>query len=263
MTPDLLLTIEQLGIGETKRMDCPTCGRAKTFTVTRKDDGAVWNCYSVHCGNKGATGAGNRATLVRTRNEAIAHKIHPFMGELKELDEQQRTFLRLRVGFGEQEFGRSGVRYAPMEDRYAYPIYSPTGRRRGWVLRAYDGHDPRWKALTRLEVAEPHLSWYQGTGHTNRVLVVEDIPSAVRAASFFPGWVVAMCGGGLGSDYVREIQAYAKHVVWAFDGDATVAALSHHRRFGICFESSVVLPLDSDFKDMDDDSIKEKLSCVM
>lgn len=264
MNADLGLTIADLTVGETVRMDCPKCGRKKTFTVTKKDDGAIWNCYSAHCDNRGATGVGGyREDLVRTRLQPRKQRIRPFEGELKELNDEQRSFLRLRVGFGEQEFGRSGVLYAPMEDRYAYPIYAPTGRRRGWVLRAYDGYDPRWKALTRLEVEEPHLSWYQGTEHSNRVLVVEDIPSAVRAASHFHGWVVAMCGGGLGPDYIREIRAYAKDVVWAFDGDATVAALSHHRRFGLCFETSTVLPLDTDLKDMDEPSLKEKLSCVM
>lgn len=258
-TQDFKLMAEGLSPGETIRQACPRCDRDKTFTMTRKEDGAVvWNCYSAHCGYSGAM-HGTRTNVVRTtpRQQGVT----PFTGELRDLNEDERDFLRDRVGFEARHLVKSAVRYAPTEGRYAYPIVAPTGRRRGWVLRAYDGHDPRWKALTRLDVEEPHLSWYQGTEFSNRILIVEDIPSAVRAAVHYPGWVVAMCGGGIGPDYIREITAYGRSVVWAFDGDATASALRHHRTYGICFESSIVVPLTKDLKDLSEDELKEFMKC--
>jgi hypothetical protein len=149
-----------------------------------------------------------------------------------------------------------GAMYAPKERRVAYPIYGPMGVRRGWVLRAYYDCGPRWKALTRLDVAEPHLSWYRPDPSEARTLVVEDIPSAVRAARYWPQ-VVAMCGGGIGPDYVQEITAFARDIVWAFDPDATANAIRHHRRYSIFFDSSSVLPLVADIKDMTEEELQE------
>jgi ribosomal protein L37AE/L43A len=257
---DFKLEMESLAVGDTIRKSCPKCGKDKTFTMTRKEDGSVvWNCYSAHCQFRGATYSA-RTNVVRTTKRE--QRTHPFTGELRELNDAERAFLEDRIGFVRAHLDRAGVLYAPGEGRYAFPILAPTGARRGWVLRAYDGYDPRWKTLTRLDREEPHLSWYQGTEHSNRVLVVEDIPSAVRAAAHYPGWVVAMCGGGIGPDYVRELTAYAKHIVWAFDSDATAAALRHHRNYGLCFESSSVLPLGDDLKDLSEDELKEVLSHV-
>jgi ribosomal protein L37AE/L43A len=257
---DFKLTMEGLAVGDTHRGECPKCGRKDTFTMTRKDQGAVvWNCYSTRCGFSGNAG-GVRMNVVRTTPRQ--QKVTPFTGELRELSEQEKAFLNDKIGFGGRHLAASGVRYAPGEDRFAFPIFAPTGARRGWVLRAYGCDDLRRKALTRLDREEPHLSWYPGARFSNNVLVVEDIPSAVRAAVHYPGWVVAMCGGGIGPDYVRELTAYAKNIVWAFDQDATASALRHHRTYGLCFESSSVLPLEADLKDLDEPTLKEVLSHV-
>lgn len=258
---ELRIDAEQLSEGETLRRDCPTCGRKKTFTMTRKDGMTIWNCYSAHCPEKGALG-GARENLGRPRKVELPERLKPFTGELRELNEDEREFLRQRVGFTTEQIDSCGVRYAPREGRYAYPIVSASGQRRGWVLRAYDDYGLRWKALTRLDREEPHLSWYPGVEASDRVLMVEDIPSAVRASRHYPGWVVAICGGGVGPDYVREIREHANHVVWALDSDATATSIRLHRTYGLVFHSSKVLELKKDLKDMDEDSLKEVLSHV-
>src|SRR5210317_2383440 len=53
--------------GHTKRMDCPNCGGAKTFTVTNNMGSLVWNCYKASCGIKG----GNRFFFNDTATTAI------------------------------------------------------------------------------------------------------------------------------------------------------------------------------------------------
>jgi hypothetical protein len=254
------LLMEGLAPGETHRGSCPKCGREKTFTMTREDGGTVvWNCYSTHCPNSGRAG-GVRVNVVRTtpRKQGAT----PFTGELRELNDEEKAFLEARVGFKEQHLLASAVRYAAEEARYAFPIFAPTGARRGWVLRAYGDIGVQRKALTRLDREEPHLSWYSGSEFSNRVLIVEDIPSAVRASLHFPGWVVSICGGGVGPDYIREITAYGRRIVWAFDGDATASALRHHRTYGVCFESSTILPLTEDLKDLSELELKEVLGAV-
>lgn len=258
---DIKLLAESLAEGDTVRQDCPTCGRAKTFTITKKDGLAVWNCYSTHCAEKGAFGA-HRTNVVRTTLTLPKPSAGPFIGELREIDEEQKAFLGSKIGFGGWHFYVSGVRYAPVEDRYAFPIYAPTGSRRGWVLRSYRPDRVRWKSITRLDREENHLSWYRGAQLSDKVLIVEDIPSAVRSAAHYPGWTVAICGGGVGPDYIREIREYARGVVWAMDPDATATAIRLHRTYGLVFETSMVLPLERDLKDMDEETLKEVLSHV-
>ena len=42
-------------VGETKRMNCPTCGGYNTFTITNNMGSLVWNCYKASCNIKGTT----------------------------------------------------------------------------------------------------------------------------------------------------------------------------------------------------------------
>lgn len=257
---EVKLYAEQLEDGGTYRGQCPECKRKDTFTVTRQGVGFVYNCYSTNCALRGVSGCSfpSDAKLTRVKSKPL----EPFRGQLSCLNADQRGFLKEKVGFQDWHLSKSGVRFAPVEDRYAYPIFAPNGVRRGWVLRAYDGDNPRYKSLTRMDKEEPHLSWYGPfDGKISCVVVVEDIPSAVRA-SLYLGPVVAMCGGGIGPDYVRELREHASRVVWAFDPGAFETGLEHHRRYGLSFESSRVMNLQKDLKNMDEDELSSTLSEV-
>ena len=244
------LYAENLEDGGTYRGNCPECGRKNTFTVTKQGTGCVYNCFSAHCSLKGVSGvAFNTEGFTRIKSAAKVDGLKKFEGQLTMLSPTQKQLLNEKVGFTETHLFKAGVRFAPVEDRYAFPIFSPSGKKRGWVMRSYEEREA-YKALTYMDIAEPHLSWYGPfDGKVSCVVVVEDIPSAVRA-SMHLGPVVAVCGGGIGPDYVRELRAYARSVVWAFDPDATYVAIEHHRRYGLSFDSSRVLRLEQDLKNM-------------
>ena len=148
--------------------------------------------------------------------------------------------------------------YAPDEDRVAYPIFSPLGARRGWVLRSYDA-SCQTKALTRMDLDEPHLSWYR-TKSNDFCVVVEDIPSAVRASCYTDA--VALCGTGCGPDYAMELAAHCPNIVWALDADATAQSIKLMRRYAMLFSTSNVLVLEQDFKNMTEEEIQWKLSTL-
>jgi hypothetical protein len=248
-----------LGDGETYRGDCPDCGNRKTFTVTRDEDALVWNCYSANCGLVPGRLGGRRYTPDLLCNKSV-EKDNPFEGRLEAINEEHAADLWTRIGFDEEHLRVSGVRWAPDERRYAFPIYGPLGVRRGWTLRSYTNPYP--KSLTRMdERGQPHTGWFRtrsGASQGHAGIVVEDIPSAVRAGRY-RGIVIAMNGGGLGVDYLSEIAKYVRHITWAFDQDATLAALRHKRKYDLLFESSTVLPLKHDFKDMREDDLMELL----
>lgn len=237
-----------LEAGERTRINCLSCGGSgKTLTISRMDDGTiVWNCYKASCEERGANGGGR---LVRTRETPRVQTTKPYLKDLLRLEDEQCEFLLNEIGWTEEHLEFARPLWAPEDQRYALPIYGPMGIRRGYVLRSYSG-DAFTKALTYMDVSEPHMSWYRTDHGSNEVVVVEDIPSAVRVAKYCNS--VALCGTGCGPDYANEIAAHAQVVTWALDADATSLAVKLHRKHSLLFRGSRVQPLECDVKDMNE-----------
>jgi len=254
MNSDLRLIAETLALGETHRGECPECGRRDTFTMTRKDDGVVYNCYSAGCDLVPSGFGGATRSLVRSTGASSKPEFLPLPNKLQELSDEQVQVLQNTVGFMAEHVRISGVLYAPERRRYAFPIYSPTWERRGYVLRSYDGGYP--KSLTHREKDEHMLGWFRATTTDGLTVVVEDIPSAVRLA-YHGINAVAMCGGEIGEGPITELMEVSTSVRWAFDDDATRKAVAHHRRWRFYFEDSRVVELARDVKDMNEDEVIE------
>jgi hypothetical protein len=247
-TSDILMEASSLEAGERTRITCITCGGSgRTLTISRMDDGViVWNCYRASCEERGANGGGR---LVRTRETPRQQTIKPYTRSLERCDDASEEFLLDAIGWEEDHVEMARPLWAADDLRYAFPIYGPTGIRRGYVLRSYAEHATT-KALTYMESAEPHMSWYRHNGPTSDVVVVEDIPSAVRVARYANA--LALCGTGCGPDYANEIAAHVQNVTWALDADATSLAIKLHRKHSLLFYGSRVMPLPCDVKDMDE-----------
>ena len=48
---------ESLGLfdGESRRMNCPSCGHKNTFSVTNNNGELMWNCFHADCTVRGRT----------------------------------------------------------------------------------------------------------------------------------------------------------------------------------------------------------------
>lgn len=242
------------------RIVCPTCGggssKERSLSLRRTEGTVLWNCHRASCNERGASGD-RGSYFVRTKqedSEPRRARITPYEGELVHLPEEWLDYLEEKIGWTTEHMAKGRAMLAAGEDRVAYPIFSPLGYRRGWVLRSYDPSE-RTKTLTRMDVEEPHLSWYRHVNNASCV-VVEDIPSAVRASLYTDS--VALCGTGCNREYAMEIAAHYKDVVWALDADATDQAIRLMRKYALLFESSRVLTLENDLKDTE-----EKELCVI
>lgn len=256
-TSEILLSASALGPGERARMKCPACGGGTSgedsLSLALSEEGTVmWNCFRATCSFSGHRG-GARVDS-RKRFTPRTQSVRPYRGELRHLEPEEEQFLLERIGWTEEHRAMARPMYAPEESRYALPIFGPMGTRRGYVLRSYD--DVKTKALTRLELPEPHMSWYMHKSDTP-VVVVEDIPSAVRVALYSNA--LALNGTGVSPGYANEIAAHTRSVVWALDADATGEAIKLHRKFGMLFDNSRIQILECDFKDMPEKEIKEML----
>lgn len=257
---EVKLIASELADGETVREVCPFCqggtSGEKSLNVTVDDGAILWNCHRASCLEAGGIGNG---TLVRTseRREPRKARVTPYEGELTYLTDEWKDYLAQKIGWKGWHLEEGRPMFAPEDNRVAFPIFSPMGLRRGWVLRSYEPYD-KYKTLTRMDVEEPHLSFYR-PNNTPHVVIVEDIPSAVRASRYADA--VALCGGGLGLDYAWEIAAHYDTVVWALDADATTTALRLHSKYRMLFKGgSSVLVLERDLKDEQEERLCEMLS---
>jgi hypothetical protein len=241
---------------DTVRVVCPYCGGGasaeKSFNATREGESFFWKCFRASCGVSGSTGP-NRS-ITRVRVGSTKRNTSTWEGECEQLSDEWRQFLKAKVGFTDWHLTVCGALYAPKEHRVAFPIFGPMGERRGWVLRSYDP-EAYVKALTKPERDdEPCTSHYRtrvGEGH---VVVVEDIPSAVRAARYSNA--VALNGTGCRVDDAMELAAHYRHVTWALDKDAVRLSLKWHMKYGGLFNQSEILVLPKDLKDMQEDELE-------
>lgn len=255
---EVKLLAADMSEGEQTREVCPFChggsNGEKSLNITVRDGVILYNCHRASCPD-GRGGIGGNLVYTRRQGQTRTPSITPYDGELEYLSDEWIEYLEDKIGWTEEHLDIGRPMYAPEEHRVAYPIFSPMGLRRGWVLRSYDSFARR-KALTRMDVEEPHLSYYR-PNNSPRIVVVEDIPSAVRAAKYVDS--VALCGSGCSPDYAMEIAAHYRHVVWALDADATAWALKLMRKHALLFETSRVLTLEKDMKDESEERLCEIL----
>jgi len=257
-TDTIKLTLAGLKPGEQTRILCPACGGGASKEVSMlvsmdaSGSGGRWRCFRNKCGVAGFTGDVRHSPALRAREPT--RKARPYQGSLRDLTESEQGFLRERIGWRASHLRRARPLYAPDDGRFALPILAASGRRRGYVLRSWTATP---KTLTRMDVIEPHLSFYPGPQGAEWILVVEDIPSAVRAAEYCHA--VALLGTGCSSEYAAEIANFCPQVIWCLDADATAQAVRLKRQHGLMFDESRQLVLRRDIKDMGEGDVAQLL----
>lgn len=241
-----------LNLGETLRDVCPLCGGGsqseKSLAITRSEDGSLlYVCHRASCSAKGGTsklGLSSQSTLVPEKKRKV------FDGEVRPLPELYLDIIYKLWGISEPRHWY----YTPYAGgRVAMSVRSPKYMHRGWVLRDIRGR-AKVKALTYIDEGEEGLSWYREhiDGPT---VVVEDIPSAVRASKYVNA--VSLLGTGVGITRAEEIAQYAtRPIVMALDQDATAQSFKMARRYALMWGDVEVLMLDKDIKDMEENEIE-------
>lgn len=250
---DLALEGQTLQPGESVRMRCPFCHGGpredkRSLSLTHTEDGALlYHCYRNACGAAGVLGRGSN--LVHTRPAPKPSRTKPHIEDRLECVGE---LMAPAWHAGAEEWDAAGVRWDPATERLALPMYAPDFRLRGRVLRCLPWDDRTPKALTHLYIDEPTLSWNREPGEY--VVVVEDIPSALRLGMFGVR-AVALNGTHLTDAAVEELDSATTDVVWALDPDALKKGMEWRQRTRIYFRHSVVLVIDKDFKDMTDEEV--------
>lgn len=255
MKSNVVLLGAGLELGESVREVCPTCGggstKEKSLSITKTPEGLVWQCFRATCAERGGTSRGG--TLPPKIAEPEKKRRAVFDGVTKALDERhlERIHKLWRISDPPHWW------YAPERGRVAMSVRSPKYTHRGWVLRDIWG-TKQIKALTYIDEGQESLSWYR-KDQSAPTVVVEDIPSAVRASAYVNA--VALLGTRMGLDRAMEIAEYApRPIVIALDQDATVESIKMAQRYSLLWDGPIVLPLRKDLKDMTEDELISTLT---
>ena len=260
MTSWIKELVEDLPIGGSGnlRMDCPSCGKKNTFSVSEVNGERLWYCFHADCDVRGRTG-------FRIRKDTPLHPLLKKNITTKPLS-ITNTFLDFELPDTFVSLSRQPEAEAYVRRVNAYEAY-----RNGLADIRYDFRSNRVVYLIRhnnrvVDAAgraldqqmKPKWWRYGKSGHPfvcgrGRIgVLLEDCASACSVADFLSG--IALLGTSLLESHIPTLRTYDRLIV-ALDKDATKKALDLVRRLQAIRPTSLVI-LDKDVKDMTDDERK-------
>jgi len=259
---DYALSLD-LGLDETTRVDCPSCGRANTFTVTKTLQGMMWNCYSVNCNTKGVdkdvrfSGEDIKASLNRKKSTA-AFSI-PYTWVKATTDNRVIPYLKANNCLSAYLDKRVDVCYDVKNDRRVFIIWDQ-GICKGAIGRKtnHKRYGSKWQIYSDTMVAPLVVPQFGEAGFPHypgkRVgVIVEDAASACAAS--FVGDGIALLGTNLFPEYIPLLAKY-DHIVVALDPDAAWKGIEMAHYLGFYTSTRVAL-IPDDLKYMSVEHIKE------
>lgn len=270
---DIAAEAAHLEPGDQIRTVCPFCGGGtsgeKSLSIKLDSESGLilYHCFRGNCGEAGVLG-GSKLGKLYTYKAAEPKKKPPFddssiFGLGGEDDAPSYAAITKINSWG---LGLADYRwgYDTNSQRLAIPVWGPLHELRGFVLRAiFDWQKP--KSLTGvIRREDPFIAWIDAGMEHGPIIVVEDIPSAIRVAKC--GYdAVALNGNSPSEAALDELRTYSgggvRKVVFAFDPDATGQAIRVLRQYGLRGNASVLV-LQQDFKNMTDKEATDWLKNV-
>ena len=233
-----VLTSIKLDIGESRRMDCPSCGRKNTFSVTNEDGVLLYNCFAASCKTAG-----------QSRTKMSAAEVHQYMRNLRE-DRRDPTFVLPTY------FIQSHTDLGMFADRWKSPVhdlmYDVKDQRAVFLIR--DGH--RIIDAVGRTLRESPMKWKRYgrasrafvCGHSDHAVVVEDAISASVIPTITPKLTgVALLGTSLLSEHIEQLRKF-NTVTVALDPDARDKTVSITRQLQSSGLAASAMSLRDDIK---------------
>ncbi len=233
-----VLTSIKLDIGESRRMDCPSCGRKNTFSVTNEDGVLLYNCFAASCKTAG-----------QSRTKMTAAEVHQYMRNLRE-DRRDPEFVLPTY------FIQSHTDLGMFADRWKIPVhdlmYDVKDQRAVFLIR--DGH--RIVDAVGRTLRNSSMKWKRygsasrifTCGHSDHAVVVEDAISASVVPTITPKLTgVALLGTSLLSEHIEQLRKFSTVTV-ALDPDARDKTVSITRQLQSSGLAASAMSLKDDIK---------------
>ena len=262
---------ECLSLGETTRnVQCPRCGRDKSFSITRKEDNVQYNCFRALCPCSGTI-----SLTGLDKVEAKNHKISMFRPKfyrkpLYRLTEPLRHLITSTWGVSTRDQVQNGFKWARDDGRLYIPVYNHLGELTGATCKVLDKCDieagsPKNIVYNHMET--PKLDFTSDTLYKTdyvdkeTVIIVEDKLSAVRVSKYVP--CVSIGGVFLSEEAAIVLSSIYKNLVIALDADTWHTNKPVGKRlkdlYGLYFDEVINMYIGVDFKNMKE----EELICAL
>lgn len=237
-----------LQVGQSKRIDCPSCGGRYTFSLTRKAGGVVYHCFRASCKERGHSSLPLSAGEIAAALKGEAFTRQPAAFEIPSYwtsvvgNEQALHYMQCNHIMWAFDNELVDLVVDPKANRIVF-LNRHEGRIVDAVGRALrKGASPKWYRYGD----HPAPFVVQPKSRTSTCVVVEDAASACAvAAAGVAG--VALMGTNLKDSTKRLLKGRWSHYIVALDKDASVKSLSLQRDLQSLGRSSIML-LDKDLK---------------
>jgi len=242
---------ESLGLfdGESRRMNCPSCGHKNTFSVTNNNGELMWNCFHADCTVRGRTD--RKITRDNSDNilAILSKNTHKQTSSCPDVPFEKPKCWSRQIS----QKGLDYVNSVNTSGRYDDIYYDVRHKRLVYAIRDNDGKlvDGAGRTLIGARPKWYRYGNYRGgfrIGTSDTVFVVEDIPSAISISDWATGY--ALLGTSLRDEHIAELTKFKKVVV-SLDKDATDKALTYMRALNTLVPTSILM-LDKDLKSLGD-----------
>lgn len=238
-TQQILLEASSLEVGESSTVTrCPSCGGGRTreasFSVSRIDEGVLYNCYRASCQYAGFIPT--KAALV-TPKKVRESKQKPYIKSTSALSEEVLEFLTNKFELTPEDMEYAGWRYGDEDGRIIMPVRNALGYDIGCVARDYDPHTT-CKALAYPDgTGSPWLAYFERSS-SSWIVLVEDIVSALKISKLCPA--VALMGTSLNDTEAIDIASRFPNVLVWLDKDAIKQAYKLLEKYKLMFGNFIV-----------------------
>lgn len=218
-----------LSIGESKRLNCPSCDGYKTFTVTNNMGQMLWNCYKSSCQLSGSKRVSLSVSDIKKHRQNIERDNEPFVMPEYIVPYDKESYY---------DIPNDKLMYDVKEHRVVFPVIHE-GRVVDANGRSLGKRIPKWKRYGKSDL--PFVS-----GHGKVAVVVEDCVSAsVLDSEVYVG--VAVLGTSLSESHKRYLSQFSTAII-ALDPDALPKTMSFAKELRAYVKDVKVLRLKDDLK---------------
>jgi len=230
-----------ISLGESKRLNCPSCNGYKTFTVTNNMGQMLWNCYKSSCQLSGSKRVALSINDIKKHKQVIQNNNEPFV-----MPEYIVPYTRESY----YDIPNAKLMYDVKEHRVVFPVIHE-GRVVDANGRALGKRIPKWKRYGKSDL--PFVS-----GHGKVAVVVEDCVSAsVLDSEVYVG--VAVLGTSLSESHKRYLSQFSTAII-ALDPDALPKTMAFAKELRAYVNDVKVLRLQDDLKYKRKDDIKNLIN---
>lgn len=255
---DYIISIaSDLELGATLRTTCPICNGTDSFTISRRDEVLVHNCYKASCDKIQSSGVAYLDLSVEDRRRFFLERrakgdkqgdvlewTHPSywidgIGDGACMEYMKRTHMA-----DAYKQGLFRPMYDPAERRFVFPIKNSQGTIIGAVGRSLVGAYPKVLNYTK-KYLQPFTC-----GISEHAVVVEDCASAVAVTrGHYTG--VALLGTHMRIDFIPHLAKYTS-VGIALDADAYKKSFKMKEMLDTYLKNVYIIRLNKDIKDMEE-----------